>query len=149
MKMFPAAFLANKMTRYILTNLVVIITCGACWAQYSEQYNSCIKKATTQGAMNVCANDELLRVDAELNSTYKKLLLAAGDRSSAVEKIKTAERAWIVYRNAYIEAMFPAEDKQSEYGSRFPMEVSLLQVKLTKKQNEALKDLLIQHGGLR
>ena len=38
------------------------------------------------------------------------------------------------YRDAYIDAMFPAKDKQVAYGSIFPTEVDLLRFKLTQQQ---------------
>jgi hypothetical protein len=43
--------------------------------------------------------------------------------------------------------MYPAIDKQAEYGSVYPMEVDLLRAKLTLQQVEALKDLLRQFSG--
>ena len=65
----------------------------------------------------------------------------------AVAKIKAAERAWIAYRDAYTDAMYPAKDKQTEYGSTYPMEVDLLRAKLTQRQVTALKELLQQYSG--
>ena len=81
-----------------------------------------------------------MRVDTELNDTYQKLLAAAGKEPGAVEKIRTAERAWITYRDTYIDAMYPAKDKQAGYGSIFPMEVDLLRTHLTRQQISALRD---------
>ncbi len=45
--------------------------------------------------------------------------------------------------------MYSANNKQSEYGSSYPAEVSLLRAKLTQRQIEALKDLLKQYSGSR
>ena len=106
-------------------------------------------KATTQLAMHVCASEEATRVDAELNDTYQKLLAVARKEPGAVEKIRTAERAWITYRDAYEDAVYPAKDKQASYGSIFPMEANLLRAHLTRQQIDALKDLLKQYGGSR
>ena len=39
--------------------------------------------------------------------------------AQAVARIGNAERAWIAYRDAYIEATYPAKDKQTAYGSKF------------------------------
>jgi len=100
-------------------------------------------------AMHACARDEALRVDTELNDIYRRLLSAAGNQSAAVEKIRAAERAWIAYRNAYIDAMYSAKDKQAAYGSKFPMEADLLRAKLSQQQIAALKDLLKQYTGSR
>jgi len=114
-------------------------------AQDSPEYLACNKKATTQGEINACANEEAGRVDAELNAVYRKLLSTAGSDAKAVAKIKVAERAWIAYRDSYLEAMYPAEDKQAEYGSIYPMEADLLRTKLTRQQVAALNGLLKQY----
>jgi uncharacterized protein YecT (DUF1311 family) len=134
--------------KLIVANVILtFIGCSASLAQTSEQYGKCMSKANTQMAMNACANEEVQRADAELNEIYQKLLSSATDQSGAVEKIKAAERTWIAYRDAYIDAMYPAKDKQAAYGSSFPMEVDFLRAKLTRQQTMALTDLLKQRGG--
>lgn len=112
------------------------------FAQDSPKYRACSGKATAQPELNACAADEAKRVDAELNRVYRELLSKNSDDAAAAEKIKKAQRAWVAYRDAYIEAMFPAEDKQAEYGSMYPMEVELLLASLTRQQTDALKDLI-------
>lgn len=116
-------------------------------AQDSVQYRACNEKAKTQMEMNACASEEAARVDAQLNEVYRKVLAEAGKQVEAVAKIKTAERAWIAYRDAYMDAMYPAKDKQAEYGSIYPMDADLLRAKLTQRQVTALKELLQQYSG--
>ena len=72
----------------------------------STQSHACNEKAKTQTEMNACARDEAARADAELNEVYRKVLAQAGKQDEAVAKIKAAERAWIAYRDAYMDAMF-------------------------------------------
>src|SRR5260370_34152192 len=74
-------------------------------AQDSAQYRACNEKAKAQMEMNACAGDEAARVDAELNDVYRKLLSKAASPPEAAAKIKAAERAWIAYRDAYMDAM--------------------------------------------
>jgi uncharacterized protein YecT (DUF1311 family) len=83
-------------------------------AQDSAQYRACNQKAKTQTEMNACASEEAARVDAELKGVYHQLLFQAGNQEEAVAKIKIAERAWIAYRDAYMDAMYPAKNKQAE-----------------------------------
>ena len=116
-------------------------------AQDSAQYRACNDKAKTQTEMNACASEEAARADAELNEVYRKVLAQAGKQEEAVAKIKAAERAWIAYRDAYMDAMYPAKNKQAEYGSIYPMEADLLRAKLTQRQVTALKELLQQYRG--
>ena len=136
------------MQRGLLLGVIfVIANCSALIAQESEQYRNCINKANTQTAMHICANEEAVRVDAQLNDIHRKLVSAASNEPSAIAKITAAQTAWVAYRDAYIEAMYPAKDKQATYGSIFPMEVDLLRAKLTRQQIEALKDLLRHYRG--
>lgn len=98
--------------------------------------------AKTQAAMNACANEEAQRVDAELNKVFRSLLSRTASQPDARAKIEAAEKAWVAYRDAYMEAMYPAKDKQAEYGSVYPMEADLLRAKLTQQQVAALRNLL-------
>ena len=43
--------------------------------------------------------------------------------------------------------MYPAKNKQAEYGSIYPMEADLLRAKLTQQQVAALKELQQQYSG--
>jgi uncharacterized protein YecT (DUF1311 family) len=122
--------------------VLIFLTCCLSFSQESPQYRTCNKKAVTQLEMNICANDEAKRVDDELNRVYKLLLSKVADDAVATDKIKAAQRAWIAYRDAYIDAMYPAEDKRVEYGLIFPMEEALLRAKLTRRQTDALRDIL-------
>ena len=60
------------------------------------------------------------------------------------ELLANALDDWVAYRDAYIEATYPAENKAIEYGSIYPLDVALLRAKLTQRQVTALEDLL-QH----
>lgn len=119
---------------------MVGLGCSSCLAQESAQYHACADSANTQDVLTRCANEEAKRADAELNSVYQKLLAALSDNRKATAKVTAAQRAWITYRNAYMDAMYPEKDKQS-YGSIFPMEVNLLFAKLTRDQIAALRAL--------
>jgi len=127
--------------------VVFLLASFSVLAQESARYRACNDKAKTQTEMNACASDEAARNDAELNEVYRKLLSQAASEPEAVAKIKTAERAWLAYRDAYMDAMYPAKNKQVEYGSIYPMEAALLRAKLTQQQVVALKELQQQYSG--
>jgi uncharacterized protein YecT (DUF1311 family) len=111
-------------------------------AQESAQYRACSEKAAAQVDMNACASQEASRVDAELNAVYRKLLTITAAQPEAVARIRAAERAWIAYRNAFVLAMYPASNKLAEYGSIYPMEADLLRARLTRRQIDALWELV-------
>jgi uncharacterized protein YecT (DUF1311 family) len=131
------------MKSLVVAFLTTVISC-ACFAQNSAEYRACSDKANTQSEMTACASDEAARVDAKLNATYRALLAKVASQPEALAKIKAAQRAWIAYRDAYIEATYPAKDKATEYGSIYPLEVTLLRAKLTQRQVVAVEDML-QH----
>jgi uncharacterized protein YecT (DUF1311 family) len=130
--------------KYLAAALLLVFIPFACFAQDSAEYRACSDKANTQAEMTACASAEAKRVDAKLNSTYSALLARVERHPEAVAKIKAAERAWVAYRDAYIEAAYPAKDKATEYGSIYPLDVALLRAKLTQRQVTALEDML-QH----
>jgi uncharacterized protein YecT (DUF1311 family) len=133
--------------RHLAIAIVFLVASLPALAQDSAQYRACNDKAKTQGEMNACASEEAARVDVELNTVYRKLLLKAASQPEAVAKVKASERAWVTYRDTYMEAMYPAKDKQAEYGSIYPMEADLLKAKLTRQQVAALEEMLKQYSG--
>ncbi|MEO7028175.1 MAG: lysozyme inhibitor LprI family protein [Acidobacteriaceae bacterium] len=128
-----------------LLAIVLVLASSSCLAQESAQYRACNEKANSQFEIHVCASDEAARADADLNRIYRKLLLLAAKKHGAVAKVKAAQRAWIVYRDSYIDAMYPANDKQAEYGSFFTTDVNNLSAKLTYQQIAALKEMVRQY----
>ena len=132
------------MKRYLAVVLFLAFSLS-CFAQDSKEYLACNQKAKAQPELNECARQEADRVDAKLNSLYKQLLAKTASDPNDTAKIKGAERAWVAYRDAYIEAMYPAADKQAEYGSEYLMDVALLTAKLTQQHIADLQELLKQY----
>jgi uncharacterized protein YecT (DUF1311 family) len=128
--------------------IVFLVTLSSlpCVADMSDQYRLCSEDAKTQARMNACANEEAARSDAEANGIYLALLARTSRQPEALAKVKAAERAWTVYRNAYIDAMYPAEHKQVEQGSVYPMEIDLLRANLTREHVMALRQLLQRYS---
>jgi len=131
--------------KWLVVAFLMTVISFACFAQDSAEYRACSDKANTQSEMTACASDEAARVDAKLKTTYRALLARVTSQPEALAKIKAAERAWIAYRDAYIEATYPAEDKAIEYGSIYPLDVNLLRAKLTRGQVAALEDMLLHY----
>jgi len=114
-------------------------------AQDSPAYSSCTSKAKTQTELNVCASEEASRADAESDAAFHALLSKAAADSEALEKIQIAESAWRAYREAFVDAMYPAKDKQAAYGSIYPMKVDLLRAEFAREHLAALKKLSQQY----
>ena len=137
------------MRRTLLLTILTVTFSSFVPAQSTEQLDKCMDKARTQLDLHLCADGEAKRVDAELNSVYQQLLSTALNDSGAIEKIRAAESAWIGYRDAYLEATYPAENKLAAYGSMYTTEILLLRTKLTRQQTDALRDMLKRYSGSR
>jgi len=96
--------------------------------------------------MNRCARDEAVRADADLDRVLHVLLIEAAKEPFGAEKVRAAQTAWLTYRDAYIEAIYPARDKQV-YGSIYPTERDRLRSKLTTRQVEGLQQMLDHYTG--
>ena len=90
----------------------------------------------TQAEMNVCAAAEFRRADAQMNAVYRKLTatLAAGRRG----KLQTAQRAWLVFRDAHC----AFEASAFEGGTMRPMEYSACATNVTKERIGHLRQAL-------
>jgi uncharacterized protein YecT (DUF1311 family) len=132
---------------FILFAAIFLFNSVPCHSQVSAQYRACDQKAHSQAEINSCANDEDARADSELNDVYRLLFSMAEKESGATAKVKVAERAWIQYRDAYLEAMFPAEDKLAYYGSKYPSDFNIVRASLTREQTKKLRELIKQYEG--
>ena len=121
----------------------VLLGADPCSAQTSRQYDRCSQKADTTREFIDCAAAEFHRADALLNNVYRALLAKKASDTRATEKIKAAERAWMAYRDAYVDAMFPEEDSTGEYGSWWPVQAYLLRAELTQAHVTELRALIM------
>jgi uncharacterized protein YecT (DUF1311 family) len=75
----------------------------------------------TQSEMNASARAEYTGADAELNRVYQQILQAHRADAEFVVSFRAAQRAWIVFRDAHVHALYPALDKSRAYGSVYPL----------------------------
>jgi uncharacterized protein YecT (DUF1311 family) len=128
--------------RFFVVVFCVIACIAPVRAATSPVFNACSAKAMTQTAMTTCAAEELTRAEHGLHVVYAKLTRTLAGHPESIARIRAAQNAWIAYRDAYLEAMYPAKAKQVEYGSVYPMEADLDLADLTRQQTIALTHLL-------
>ena len=132
-----------------------LLFCSVCFAQKPNTLSDCQKKATTQRDLEVCADLEFRRVDTAMASSYQQLLSKAKGDATAEKKIRAAKQLWLAFRDAQLEATYPHEDKQGEYGSACPMCALQLKTELTRERTKMLIKMLnptegaVCNGGLR
>jgi uncharacterized protein YecT (DUF1311 family) len=105
----------------------------------AENKKSCFDTAITQLDLNNCAAIELKEADDELNQVYKEITKRNGDDKVFLDRLKAAQRAWFTFRDAELEALFPEVNKQSQYGSSYPMCYANWKATVTKERTQQLK----------
>ncbi len=92
----------------------------------------------TQADMNHQAYQDWKKADDELNQVYNQILKKYKDDKVFISKLQKAELAWIKFKDAEIEAIYPDEDKRN-YGSVYPMCVSGIATEMTQQRIKELK----------
>lgn len=91
------------MQKWITGLLVLIVMSSAAFAQ--DDTIKCNPEGT-QIEMNVCAGEDYQKADKKLNETWKKLMVKFKNDKTATTNLKKAQKAWVAFRDADIEAMF-------------------------------------------
>ncbi|NHL68954.1 DUF1311 domain-containing protein [Burkholderia ambifaria] len=118
----------------VLTGLLCAL---ALTANLAHAQANCAE-TTDQAAMTACADRAYKKSDAELNRTYQGVTARLRDAKPLAEKLVSAQRTWIAYRDA--ECNFSSAN--AEGGSAYSMVVSTCLDDLTKIRNETLKGYL-------
>ena len=97
------------------------------------------RNANTQLELNQCFGAAYKSADGEMNAVYQQVLKAYSGDPKFIEKFKASQRAWVVFRDAEMEAVYPASDKQAEYGSVYPVCRSRHLETLTRERTKQLQ----------
>ena len=117
----------------IITFIIIAVPTSA------ENKKSCYDTAKTQMDLNDCAALELKAADDELNRAYKEIVKKNGDDKVFLDRLKAAQRTWLTFRDAELEALFPEADKQIQYGSSYPMCYAKWKATVTRERTQQLK----------
>jgi len=94
--------------------------------------------------LNVCAYEEFVAADQALNKTYQALLSKEGADALYVAKLRLAQKAWIEFRDAELEATFACakDDPKLCWGSVYPLAFNTVKTRLTNERNLRLAEIL-------
>jgi len=101
------------------------------------QLTSNMVKAETQREMNHKAAKIYEKKDKELNEIFNKIILKHKEDKVFIQKLELAQAAWVKYRIAEIEAIYPEEDK-SFYGTIYPVCAYFEMTRLTQQRIDEL-----------
>jgi len=97
----------------------------------------------SQPEMNQEACAEYKKADTKLNQVYQQILREYKTDALFIQKMKQAQQAWVKFRDAHIELLYPLEPKANpnqKYGSVYPMCNCLALTRITEKRTEELKE---------
>ena len=96
-------------------------------------------RAQSQAELNREACAQYKVADDELNRTYALVLKEYKADAAFVESMRAAQRAWLAYRDAHLEAMYPGRDKGLTYGSAYPMCRCYVLAEVTRERTAVLQ----------
>lgn len=106
-----------------------------------------VANAQTQADLNDDACGVYREADKKLNAIYQQLLEQHKDDANFTTRLRKAQRAWLAFRDAEMEAIYPADNKREEYGSIYPMCSCLEQAALVNHRIEQLSGWLTAEEG--
>ena len=119
--------------KLVVSFLVLLIVIGSYAVGQKQKPKPC-EDANTQADMNICWGNEYKKADAALNKTYQELTAMLEDEEKT--QLKTAETAWIKYRDTNCE--FVAD--QYKGGSIRPMIAAICLAEVTSNRTTELKN---------
>lgn len=96
----------------------------------------------TQRDLNEEASREYQRADDTLKEYYGKILKEYAKNRVFIPKFIEAQKDWVKFRDAYLDSVYPEEDKYQNYGSVFPMTYALEKANLTWERVKQLNGWL-------
>jgi uncharacterized protein YecT (DUF1311 family) len=91
----------------------------------------------TQLDLNTAAGQSYLAADKELNERWKQVLAANAADPKLIARLKTAQKAWLAFRDAQVSALYG-----DEFFSARPMCEAGAKEQLTRERSAYLKSLL-------
>lgn len=106
---------------------------------------ACMQSALTQFDRGMCAGQDRDEARRELDKVLNQVLHRWPD-PKIVRKVRAAQAAWLKYRDAELNACFPAADQRLVYGSSFPERWALEEARLMRMRVRALQGYLSEQG---
>lgn len=123
-----------------LSVLVLVFSILGIAAVFAEGPASSGAPVTMQ-AMLEKAFQELKQADDNLDAVYGEILEKHRDDKVFIEKFTKAQAAWLAFRTAELDAIFPAQDKHV-YGSSYPLAYAQEKSRLIQERAKQLNDWL-------
>lgn len=132
------------MKKILLIVTLLVLPISVSTEEPPPQTDPCFTKATTQAEITACAGQAFDKADAELNLVYQQLLKKYAAHKNLIKKLKLAQEAWLKFRDAHIESLYPNpdEDQLRAEGTVYPMCKAMEMTRLTVERTRTLKNML-------
>jgi len=127
------------MKKWVILCLCLWILGGEVFASAAGSEENCHENARTQPELNECGGKDLDKADTELNKVYKQILSENSHDPKFIEKLKKSQQAWLKFRDAEMEAIFPHRDEGNYYGTVLGMCYPLRKAFLTNQRTAQLR----------
>jgi len=129
------------MKTLMLSFLLLIAICCGTLAQQQSKQDPCERAEQTGVTIDLvnCSSKKLAEADASLNKTYRELIAKLGDKNWEL-KLRTAQQAWIKYRDAKCDF----ESELSGGGSAATFEYNFCLADVTTARTKELRETLNQ-----
>lgn len=119
---------------------MVALSIFAANAPRADQDQLC-SEIFTHTEMNACTRAEFISADNELNQVYQRIVREYADDPVFLDKLRKAQRAWLAFRDAELQALYPyaGEDSRLHYGSVWPVCANLALEELTRERSRELR----------
>ena len=82
--------------------------------------------------------------DADLNSVYQQILAAKAGEAAFVKALRGAQRAWVAFRDAHVQSIYPDANSTADYGTVYPMCRCVILEELTLQRTKQLRALWVE-----
>lgn len=124
---------------WILCSLIALSP-SVSWADSSPACHA----RSSQADLNACADADFVKADKALNDSYQLVMQQMADDPVFVNNLRAAQRAWVAFRDAELEARFSCaeHDVRECWGSMYPMLWSARKAELTRERTKQLRQIL-------
>lgn len=127
------------MFRELIFTLLIIVS-----LELSANEEIKCNAAGNQLELNICALDDFSKADKDLNETYQSLIKKEGGNVVFISKLRLAQKAWIIFRDADVAARFacPEDNVRTCWGSAYTMSYLYRKAELTRERTKHLGEIL-------
>lgn len=132
--------LMHRATLHLCSTLAVLSLLAASAWPANDSFAA--DETLTQLDLNQDADSAFKAADAELNRVYQEIRRRYRDQPRFLDKLKLAQRAWLKFRDAELDALYPPTadgDPYIAYGSMYPMCYASAMERLTKERTAQLR----------